>query len=407
MSHKLHGQDRAEKVGEPVFELASAPFLVLRESALQNNLGEMQRFCEENGASLAPHCKTHMSAELWERQLEHGAVGATVATVAQAEALAEHGARRILIANEVVDDAGLRAVARLRLGDQNGSVTEVSMLVDSVEGVRSADRVFGSVGIPSRMPVLVELGAPGRRCGCRSVEEVLAVAEAVAASSTLQLVGLEGYEGVFGTGTTAERTAAVEDYLATAVECIRRLRSAGLISTPSIASFGGSRYYPTVVEAMSAAFGAGEIDVILRSGCYLLHDHGTYALSHAEVPSTVGKPALEPAIEVWGAVLSTPEPGSIIVGIGKRDVSADEGLPVVLSRHRDAETTALGGLTVSRLNDQHAYLVPSGSGQPDVRVGDLIAFGISHPCTTMDKWRSAFVVDDDHVVQGEIATLFH
>ena len=35
------------------------------------------------------------------------------------------------------------------------------------------------------------------------------------------------------------------------------------------------------------------------------------------------------AIEVWAPVLSRPEPDRVIVGLGKRDVSYDAGLPVV------------------------------------------------------------------------------
>jgi D-serine deaminase-like pyridoxal phosphate-dependent protein len=55
------------------------------------------------------------------------------------------------------------------------------------------------------------------------------------------------------------------------------------------------------------------------------------------------------------------------------------------------------GLTVTRLNDHHTYLsVPPGVA---VTPGDLLRFGLSHPCTAFDKWREIPVVDDDlHVV---------
>jgi D-serine dehydratase len=41
-----------------------------------------------------------------------------------------------------------------------------------------------------------------------------------------------------------------------------------------------------------------------------------------------------------------------------------------------------------------------------VRVGDLFAFGISHPCTAFDKWRLVFRVDDDFNVTGAVKTFF-
>jgi D-serine dehydratase len=39
-------------------------------------------------------------------------------------------------------------------------------------------------------------------------------------------------------------------------------------------------------------------------------------------------------------------------------------------------------------------------------VGDLVGCGISHPCTTFDKWRALFTVDDDYRVTGAIRTFF-
>jgi D-serine dehydratase len=57
-----------------------------------------------------------------------------------------------------------------------------------------------------------------------------------------------------------------------------------------------------------------------------------------------------------------------------------------------------------RLDDQHAYLdVPPES---PLQVGDLIAFGISHPCTTFDRWRALYLVDDALTVTGAVHTFF-
>lgn len=382
-----------------------APFAVLRESALTNNLEQMRRFCVRNDVELAPHCKTHLSPELWRMQAEHGAVMATLATAEQAEAFFERGVRRILIANEVVDAGGLHVLSELRRRDRE---FEISVLVDSVAAVQRMAAVLDEVatGLPA-LPVLVEFGISGRRTGCRTLDEVLAVAEAVRASGSLVLVGLEGYEGVVNAASAAERDEKVDAYLDEAVHAIRALIDRGLVTRPTIATFGGSRFYPAVIERVRGQLSPDEARVILRSGCYLTHDHGTYAASHAEIPSTVGKPDLQPALEVWGAVLSTPEPGLALVGLGKRDVSYDEGMPVPLLLRRDGETIAVRGLSVTQLNDQHAFLRLDGADATQLRVGDLMAFGISHPCTAFDKWRSIPIVDDDYRVLETAHTLFH
>ena len=62
------------------------------------------------------------------------------------------------------------------------------------------------------------------------------------------------------------------------------------------------------------------------------------------------------------------------------------------------------GYRVSRLNDQHCHLeIPAES---PLAVGDMIAFGISHPCLTFDKWRALYVVDDTYQVVSAISTYF-
>ena len=62
----------------------------------------------------------------------------------------------------------------------------------------------------------------------------------------------------------------------------------------------------------------------------------------------------------------------------------------------------IGNCRVKELNDQHAYLEISELNK--LRVGDLLAFGISHPCTTFDKWRLLYLVDDYYNVIGAIRT---
>ena len=102
---------------------------------------------------------------------------------------------------------------------------------------------------------------------------------------------------------------------------------------------------------------------------------------------------------------SQPETELAILAVGKRDASFDVELPTPLARVRDGVRTPLdANWRISRLNDQHAYLqIPAGH---DVRVGDLVGCGISHPCTTFDKWRWLPVVDDDYGVTGAIRTYF-
>ena len=148
--------------------------------------------------------------------------------------------------------------------------------------------------------------------------------------------------------------------------------------------------------------------LVVRSGCYAVHDHGTYAdASPLDGPGHRG-PKLMGAIEVWADVLSVPEPGLVIVGLGRRDVSYDLGFPVTLrvARLDSRSVEPMPRIALSQLNDQHGYLrVPPGP--TPAKVGDRIGFGISHPCTAIDKWRTVFLVGDDYQIRDEIDTFFH
>jgi len=113
---------------------------------------------------------------------------------------------------------------------------------------------------------------------------------------------------------------------------------------------------------------------------------------------------LRPALELWAQVLSLPEPGMAIVGFGNRDASSDFGLPVVRFARRGTVIETFEGAAVTKLNDQHArLLLPEGH---ELRIGDALGFGISHPCTTLDKWRTVLIVDDEYRLMEYIQTYF-
>ena len=86
---------------------------------LAYNLKAMAEWCAANGFWIAPHGKTTMTPGIFERQLQAGAWGMTVATASQALICARMGISRILIANQVVGRANMRslaAVAKANLG---------------------------------------------------------------------------------------------------------------------------------------------------------------------------------------------------------------------------------------------------------------------------------------------------
>jgi D-serine deaminase-like pyridoxal phosphate-dependent protein len=382
------------------------PVMLLKESALRHNLDTMARFCREAGVSLAPHGKTTMAPQLVRRQFDAGAWAICAATVSQARVLRAFGAPRILIANEVVEGAATRWIAREQ---DSGTTPDIFFLVDSVVGVSLAAEGLMEVHPRRTLPVLIEIGIRGGRAGCRTPEQVREVADAVAASPFLRLAGVEGYEGIIDSGDLGAILRAVDEY----VEAIRTIaeslaaRGSFRGSDEVVVTAGGSTYFDRVVEGLTRPWEMSlPVRVVLRSGCYLTHDDGHYERLSPFGSRSKGEPRLRPALEIWGAVLSRPEPGLGIIGFGKRDVPYDIDLPIPHSvqRRNGALQPAGGTLKVVALNDQHAY-VRVEPGQ-ELEVGDVVGCGISHPCTAFDKWPLIPLVDDDYRVLDAIRTFF-
>jgi D-serine dehydratase len=386
------------------------PLIVLRESALAANITAMASYCAAAGVQLAPHGKTTMAPQLFARQLQAGAWGITAASIGQVQVFRSFGVQRILIANEVTDRAGIEWLASELAADPEfdcycfaDSVAGIELLDDALRS-SAAGRAAG--GAAQRLRVLVELGRTGGRAGCRSLDEAVAVAKAAATAPALSLAGAAGYEGSIGHDDDDATLAAIAEFCQDLRQLGRLLTALPGCEQGYLLSAGGSAFFDVVVRELTAPGDSDDAPtVVLRSGAYVTHDHGFYErLAPGTRPERPG-PAMVPAFELWALVLSRPEPGLAIVGAGRHHVAFDQGLPVPLRIRSAAGLSAdSAGMHVSALDDQHAYLrLPEDSA---LAPGDLVCMGISHPCTTFDKWRVIPVLDDDDRVIDAIHTFF-
>ncbi len=388
------------------------PVAVLRESALEHNSRWMRRFLEASGAVIAPHGKTTMSPQLFQRQLEDGAWGITVATVQQLQVCRRYGVQRVLLANQLIGSQEIRNVVDELLRDPG---FDFYCLVDSLAGVDLLAGAARARPIGRPVQLLVEVGFPGGRAGCRTLPTALAVARAVRdAEPHLVLRGVEGFEGLIPGSSPAEAEARVAEFLDRLVDLARAGEAEGLFADgPILLSAGGSAYYDLVVRRFREAGLEREHWIVTRSGCYLTHDSAMYKehfhrlRERSPEVQALGE-GLRPALEVWSYVQSRPEPDLAILTLGKRDCSFDAELPLPLAWYRPGEHPApqplSGDCRITGLNDQHAFLhLPPDSA---LGVGDMVASGISHPCTTFDRWQVLFVVDDDYEVTGAVRTFF-
>lgn len=381
------------------------PIAIMSEAALDHNRATMRSFCRRHGVDLAPHGKTTMSPDLFRKQLDDGVWAITAATTWQAKVMQEAGVPRVLIANQVVSPGEIEWLAR---ATEDG--LDVVCYVDSLDGVAVFDKVLGRLEPARPFPVLVEMGVAGGRTGVRTVEEGLAVAGVAASSPYLALTGVAGFEGILGARGDRSAYEVVDEFLDEIVDLACQVAGRGWFepSPDLILTAGGSAYFDRVVARFFPLDLGQPYRVVIRSGCYLTHDDGSlHRTSPMGESNRTGHPEhLVPALEVWGMVLSRPEPTRAIVGVGRRDVSFDGMLPVIKKLRRKDHPTVENApsMRTVALNDQHAFI--DLDGETPLAVGDLVGFGISHPCTTFDKWRAIPIVGDDYRVVSVARTLF-
>ncbi len=381
------------------------PVMVISHSDLMHNIEVVARFCADSGVSLAPHGKTTMSPELSHLQLEAGAWAITASTGSQARIYRAFDILRILIAHQVVDPAAVTWMA-----DELDAHPEVELfcLIDSVECVEAMEAALAGRALKRPIDGLVELGMMAGRTGCRTIEGAVEVAERIAASDRIRLVGVEGYEGILH--FHGDDFSEVDEFLHRMRELTERLAAAGHFDhlDEVIVTAGGSMFPDRVVAILGSDWDIGRpVRPVIRPGGYATHDSKMYTDSGpfgVRAPMDT-YPALRPALTLWSYVVSRPEPDLALLGFGKRDGSYDVDLPMPEVLRRGGEMHDIAGrLKVFELNDQHAFVrIAPGF---DLRVGDQVGCGISHPCTSFERWRAIPVTDGDHNIVGAVRTFF-
>jgi len=412
-----HAPVSVEKIGaqgwKPYDGLMLLPLISLDRAAFAGNIAAMMRYVRSHGLEIAPHSKTPMIPALAGQLVEGGAWGATVADIRQASVMLKAGQRRLILANEVGGVSAAKRLAALLAGYPDA---EIHIFVDSLGLAEALEAAWQDRSDLPVLGLLPELGAA--RAGSRTVEAATAIVDYILSHETdrFRLTGIAAYEGAAATADPVETLARIDALMAKTVELYRAVRRKVGGDRKLIVTAGGSVYFDLVVKALQPAL-AGDVNarIVLRSGAIFFHDHGTYERGLAALDSRGGfdpdgAPAsaaatFQPALRVWAEVLSRPEAGLAICGMGLRDVANDQGPPKPLALYRDGRSAgAFPGGEVVRLNDQHAFLALHANA--DVRIGDVVEFGISHPCTCLDRHALIYGLDAGHTVTAAFATSF-
>lgn len=376
----------------------TTPVLALSAERLEHNLRLMETYAARHHLVFAPHGKTSMAPQLFRRQIEHGAWGITLALPHQVRVARAFGIERVFLANELVDAAALRWISAELDADPS---FRFICYVDSVRGVELMDAALRGASRP--LDVVVELGAgEGARTGARTEADCAAVADAVAGTRTLRLAGVAGYEAQVPRASVESVGAWLRRLTGIAVEFDKAGRFAR--TDEIVVSAGGSEWFDAVADVFDEI---PELSLpvlkLLRSGAYVSHDdvHYRKQTPFNRVPE---EGALEPAFRLWAQVVSRPSMTEAFVNAGKRDAAHDLDLPVAQVVRREGVERPAAGIEVTALSDQHLWL--RTGPEADIEVGDWLGIGLSHPCTSFDKWQLIPVAEADGTVVDYIRTFF-
>ena len=391
------------------------PAMTLRDSAVANNLALMRDIAASHGISLAPHAKTTGAPQLYKMMLKDGgAWGFTAATVQQALLAARTGARNILLANQLAAPANVAHFVGLMNAFPQA---KFMALVDSAEGASLLAKWAKPHLNGRKLSVLIEMGPAGGRAGARTLDQAKAVIAAVTAAPELRLVGVEAYEGGVKAPTPEEVWAGIDRLLDLMLAVFEHGRQIGAFGGDEvILSAGSSTSFDQTIRRFGHLAKDKGVRIVVRGGAFLALDHGFYRRRALDMDKR-GKLALpggktgsasgfKPGLELWAAVQSLPDPRVAIMGMGMRDLPYDIELPIPLQRFRDGKLVEdLGsGWKMTKSNDQHCYVeYPEGA---DIRIGDILSFGISHTSTAFDKWDVVWRIADDFTVTGAVKTFF-
>jgi D-serine deaminase-like pyridoxal phosphate-dependent protein len=288
-------------VGEPADALPT-PALVVDVDALQRNLGVMMAALDGQTARLRPHTKVQKSPDIALMQVAAGAVGVTVATVWEAAAMAAAGVTDILIANEVVPADKVNAAAAV------AAHADLTLAVDDPGNIGALSAAVSRAG--TEIGVLVELDVGMARCGARSAEEALRLAERVHAAPGLHLKGIQAYEGhCMSVADRDRRVRMATEAMEKATTALALLRREGL---PAGTLSGG---------------GTGTYDITGRNPEVTELQAGSYAFMDATHAKLVS--AFEVSLTVIATVVAR-HGDTVILDAGRKSVGIDYALPPML-----------------------------------------------------------------------------
>ena len=335
------------------------PALVVDHKILLGNITKMAEFCKKHYIGVRPHFKTHKCVEIAKLQLKAGAVGITVQTIDEAEALVKGGIKKVLLANELVDANKIRRFLKLV---KKGN--ELIIAVENEKNLKLLDALAGKAG--KTINALVEVDVGMNRCGTKPGAKTLEFVLKVLRCRNIVFKGLQGYEGhtVLIPGRkerAAASGASLKALVDTKVLLLENRIDCEIVTAGGTGTYDLTGLNPNITD--------------IQPGSYVYMD-AKYGTVSGDFRKT---------LYVLATILCRRDNGDYIGDAGHKALTSEFGMPKLLEPKGE----------ILKLNEEHCRLKIENRKHKKIK---QVKITPSHCCTTVNLYDNIYVVDANKVI---------
>jgi 3-hydroxy-D-aspartate aldolase len=329
----------------------TTPCLLLDLDAFEANINKLATHCKAAKINLRPHGKSHKCPEIAKRQIKAGALGLSVATIREAEAMAAAGINGMLITSELVGRPKIERLIKLL-----PKAPDTMVVVDNLANAQELNDAVAAIKL--KLNVMIDVDPGGKRTGVESGAPTIALAEKLMKLPHLKLRGFHCYSGSSAhiNGFDARRQHST-NAMTPALETFAELKKRGL---PLEILSGGSTGTYNIDPALQ---GMTE----LQCGSYVFMDVDYFKIGgqhNAEIYDD-----FKSSLTVMATVISRNHPDRATTDAGIKSFATD--------RKFGPELKDLTGARVFISSDEHGTVMLDNPSR-EVKLGDRLEFIIPH-----------------------------
>jgi D-serine deaminase-like pyridoxal phosphate-dependent protein len=361
-----------------IYDLIS-PAILVDIDRVENNISEMVARAKEGGVSLRPHIKTHKCIEIGKMQLDAGAQGITVSTLAEAQAFADEGFDDITYAVPLSPDK-FPGVQKVSERTHLNVLVDHPIIVDRLGDFCKRNKFS--------LDVLVKVNCGYPRTGIDSrTPAAISLVKKIHKTPNLRFKGILTHAGhSYDKTTLTEIKTVARQEQEVMIQFADTLKAESEALKPEVVSIGST---PTVRLADSFQEGITEI----RPGNYVFFDYTQVALGSCDLSDC--------ALTVLSSVISV-NPDRVVIDAGATALSKDTGPTHIESNvgygklFKNYQKSQLNvNVILKALSQEHGKIIPVGGADIEYKHGDRVRILPNHSCLT------ANLFDQYHIVKGE------